>query len=63
MTLFYYPNRIQAQKIQKTLETLYAGVNGEYHYGDNAWSFMEQYTNINLKKILETIALERINDS
>ena len=35
--MFYYPNRTQAQRIQKTLETLYAGAGGEYHYGDNAW--------------------------
>ena len=31
--MFYYPNRRQAQRIQQTLETLYVGVGGEYHYG------------------------------
>ena len=34
--MFYYPNRSQAQKIQKTLATLYAGTDGEYYCGDNA---------------------------
>ena len=29
--MFYYPNRQQAQRIQKTLETLYIGIGGEYH--------------------------------
>ncbi|MCY4197574.1 MAG: ApaLI family restriction endonuclease [Rhodobacteraceae bacterium] len=57
--MFYYPNRTQAQRIQKTLETLYAGANGEYYYGDKAWRYVEQYTDINLKGILETIAAER----
>ena len=57
--MFYYPNRTQAQRIQKTLETLYAGADGEYHYGDNAWEYVEQYTGIDLKMILEDIAAER----
>lgn len=57
--MFYYPNRTQAQRIQKTLETLYAGAGGEYHYGDNAWSYVKDYTGVDLKGILETIATER----
>ena len=57
--MFYYPNRTQAQRIQKTLETLYAGADGEYHYGDNAWEYVEQYTGIDLKMILEDIEVER----
>ena len=61
--MFYYPLRAQAQRIQKTLETLYAGADGEYHYGDNAWGYVQNYTGINLKGILETIALERTNGS
>jgi len=59
--MFYYPNRTQAQRIQKTLETLYAGVDGEYHYGDNAWEYIQDYTGVDLKEILETIAIERTN--
>lgn len=57
--MFYYPNRAQAQKIQRTLETLYAGVGGEYHYGDDAWSYIHEYTGVDLKKILEDIADRR----
>ncbi len=57
--MFYYPNRKQAQRIQKTLETLYAGVDGEYHYGDDAWSYIENYTGVDLKEILENIADKR----
>ena len=34
--MFYYPNRAQAQRIQKTLESLYVGADGEYHCGDDA---------------------------
>ena len=60
--MFYYPNRTQAQRIQKTLETLYAGVEGEYHHGDDAWHYIQQYTGIDLKDIIETIAIERTDD-
>lgn len=56
--MFYYPNRKQAMKIQKTLETLYNGVDGEYHYGDQAWSYVQQRTGVNLYGILEKIADE-----
>lgn len=58
--MFYYPNRAQAQKIQSTLETLYKGIDGEYYYGDSAWSFVHKETGINLKLILENIARENI---
>ena len=57
--MFYYPNRAQAQKIQKTLETLYAGVDGEYHYGDDAWEYVKKYTGIDLIGVLQQIADER----
>ncbi len=57
--MFYYPLRTQAQRIQKTLETLYAGADGEYHYGDDAWNYVQQYTGVDLNGILETIAAER----
>lgn len=59
--MFYYPLRTQAKRIQKTLETLYAGANGEYHYGDDAWNYIQKYTGVDLKGILETIAAERNN--
>ena len=57
--MFYYPNRRQAQRIQQTLETLYVGVGGEYHYGENAWQYVHEYTGVDLKRILETIADDR----
>lgn len=56
--MFYYPNRKQAIRIQQTLETLYAGINGEYYYGDQAWEYVKQRTDINLKAILEKLAEE-----
>ena len=56
--MFYYPNRSQAVRIQQTLETLYQGVKGEYHFGDAAWAFVKAYTGVDLKGILEQIAEE-----
>jgi hypothetical protein len=57
--MFYYPNRAQAIRIQQTLETLYAGVNGEYYYGDRAWAYVQERTGIDLKAILEKLAEEK----
>lgn len=57
--MFYYPQRIQAKKIQETLETLYNGIGGKYFYGDAAWKYIESYTGINLLDILERIAASR----
>lgn len=57
--MFYYPNRQQAIRIQQTLETLYQGLGGHYYYGDNAWDYVLQKTDVNLKTILEAIAHER----
>ena len=57
--MFYYPQRIQAQRIQEALETLYKGIGGEYYYGDSAWSYIKDYTDIDLKEILEIIADSR----
>ena len=54
--MFYYPQRSQAMKIQRTLETLYTGVHGEYYWGCNAWEYVRKRTGVNLKKILEEIA-------
>jgi hypothetical protein len=56
--MFYYPNRQQAIRIQKTLETLYAGLAGEYHYGEAAWNYVKNKTTVDLKTILDCIALE-----
>ena len=54
--MFYYPNRVQAIKIQETLKTLYTGIGGKYYYGDSAWEYIKNYTDINLLEILKTIA-------
>jgi ApaLI-like restriction endonuclease len=57
--MFYYPQREQAIRIQQTLKTLYAGVEGEYYGGDEAWDFLQNYTGVDLKAILTEIANER----
>jgi ApaLI-like restriction endonuclease len=59
--MFYYPNREQAKRIQKTLETLYAGVGGKYYYGDTAWTFLKDYTGVDLLAVLSKIAAEKTN--
>ena len=58
--MFYYPNREQAIRIQKTLETLYTGVGGKYYYGEDAWDYLLQETDVDLRKILnELISAKR----
>lgn len=57
--MFYYPQRTQAIRIQETLETLYQGIGGKYFYGDSAWQYIHELTDINLLEILEKIALSR----
>lgn len=56
--MFYYPNRTQAMRIQQTLATLYAGINGHYYYGASAWIYVRDRTGIDLKAILEILATE-----
>ena len=56
--MFYYPNRVQAIKIQQTLETLYKGVNGHYYYGGAAWKYVKDRTGVDLFAILTTLARE-----
>lgn len=57
--MFYYPQRAQSKKIQETLKTIYAGVKGEYHAGDDAWKFIKKYSGYDLKAILIAIADKR----
>lgn len=57
--MFYYPNRTQAIRIQETLKTVYSGLDGEYYFGDDAWSYIKNETGVNLLKILEDIAKEK----
>lgn len=54
--MFYYPNRVQAIRIQETLKTIYAGVSGEYYFGKGAWEVIKKKTGIDLLSILEKIA-------
>ena len=61
--MFYYPNRSQAQRIQRSLQTLYDEVEGEYHHGNNAWSYVYKRTGVRLDEILKSIARERANEN
>lgn len=58
--MFFYPNRAQAMRIQETLATLYAGIGGEYHFGDSAWAYVNRRTGVDLKAILEKLADEKL---
>jgi len=60
--MFYYPNRTQAIRIQETLKTIYAGVDGEYYFGDTAWAFIKKETGVDLLQILEDIAKEKTKE-
>jgi len=57
--MFYYPNREQAVRIQKAVESLYKSVKGEYHYADAAWAYVNRRTGIDLLGILKDLAAER----
>ena len=57
--MFYYPNRAQAMRIQQTLESLYKSVQGEYHYADAAWAYVQRRTGVDLLGILRDLAAER----
>jgi hypothetical protein len=57
--MFYYPNRDQAMRIQKTLESLYKSVRGEYHYADAAWAYVKRRTGVDLLGTLIDLAAER----
>ena len=58
--MFYYPNRARAIRIQDALETLYTGVKGHYHHGDGAWTYVHSRSGVDLKAILEELALEAV---
>jgi hypothetical protein len=57
--MFYYPNRLQAKRIQAVLEDLYKSVGGQYYHGDAAWWHLAAKTGVDLKQMLETIAKAR----
>lgn len=56
--MFYYPNRSQAVRIQKALETLYKGVGGKCFYSDAAWKYVKDRTGVDLLRILQKLARE-----
>jgi len=59
--MFYYPQRLQAIKIQQILAVYYEGVKGEYYAGDDAWKFIQNYTGYDLLKILTDIANKKVS--
>jgi len=61
--MFYYPNRQQAVRIQQTLQTLYEGVGGEYHFGNDAWDYVKDRTGVDLFAILQELAEENIRQN
>ncbi len=61
--MFYYPNREQAIRIQKTLQTLYEGLDGEYHFGDAAWDFVKEHTDVDILAILQQLAEENTENN
>ena len=60
--MFYYPNRKQAIQIQEALKTIYAGVGGEYYFGQGAWDIVKKKTEVNLFGILEKIAKSKVKN-
>lgn len=56
--MFYYPNRDQAIRIQQTLQTLYEGLDGEYHIENAAWRFVKDRTDVDLLSIFKELAEE-----
>lgn len=61
--MFYDPNRLQAIRIQETLETLYHGIHGQYYHGNAAWNYVKDKTAIDLKAVLEQIANTRSTEN
>ncbi len=53
--MFYYPQRLEAQKIQASLEKLYNDLGGRYYAGNAAWNYIKSFTGVNLLDILTDI--------
>ncbi|ELC8421776.1 ApaLI family restriction endonuclease [Clostridium perfringens] len=53
--MFFEPNREQAKDIQKRLKNLYEEVGGEYYSGEEAWEYIKNSTDIDLKSMLNEI--------
>lgn len=56
--MFYYPNRDQAIRIQRTLQTLYEGLGGRYYFADSAWEYINTTTSVDLRAVLVELAEE-----
>lgn len=54
--MYYYPQRVQALRIQETIKTIYRGLDGYYYFGDEAWVFIKDYTGIDLESILHNLS-------
>lgn len=56
--MYYYPNRDQAIRIQRTLQTLYEGLGGRYYFADTAWEHVTETTGVDLRAVLAQLAEE-----
>ncbi|WP_170528534.1 ApaLI family restriction endonuclease [Ruegeria arenilitoris] len=61
--MFFEPLRSQAVKIQSKLRTLYVSEGGAYYSGQDAWDFMVEYANVDLKAIIEEVAQEELAEN
>lgn len=57
--MYFYPNRVQARRVQAAIQDLYKANNGAYYAGDDAWSHIRERTNIDLLGILHRIVSEK----
>ena len=57
--MFYYPNRGQAMRIQEAIQAIYRDLNGQYYHSDDAWTYIQAKTTVDLKGILEALAKEQ----
>lgn len=56
--MFFSPLRGQAIKIQKKLRSIYEDEGGRFYEAQEAWNFIHQYTDTNLKLIVTKLATE-----
>lgn len=55
--MFFHPNRLQAITIQNRLKFLYEDqMGGRYYAGEDAWTFIKEFTGVDLKSLLFNIA-------
>lgn len=56
--VFYSPGSQQHQRHYDILRTIYAGVQGEFYLGEDAWKFVKNYTGTDLKALLAGLRTE-----